>query len=298
MTWWEQTQRSLKVAKNPLLTWFWIAWWFCVRFDGVFLVLEYADQFKKPPFQVKNPHKSSCFLMVDWRAAVNRSGPPDMRGRTPWNSHLPTPPWDLMFEGSSNESTLQAAAKALHSPQLQSQNTAGIPLQIPAFTYLILSALESSHPLISGGYKQVPLLFGSYPLIRVTAAQTKENQDECMHEALLNPHKITEKRSLSLNALCIGCWAVPLTKWDLSGPGWEAGSTPGTWITYLCWHWPAAGPADAWSQCQSHVAESPCNERGNFRRMSDRFLPHPRLFCFYEHSRVPAGHSCHGSDRV
>lgn len=67
---------SLKVAQNHSDMVLNCLVGFCVCFGG----FEYDNQFKNPPFQVKNPHKSSCFFMVDQRTAVNRPGPPDKTG--------------------------------------------------------------------------------------------------------------------------------------------------------------------------------------------------------------------------
>lgn len=52
-------------SKKPFWHGFELLGGFLHLFWWVFLVFEYVSQFKNPPFQVKNPHKSSCFLTVD-----------------------------------------------------------------------------------------------------------------------------------------------------------------------------------------------------------------------------------------
>lgn len=95
---------------------------------------------------------------------------------------------------NGNENIPQVA-KAVNCPQGQPQ----IPslLQIPKLSHWVFSALNYLAPLFLLGYRHSHLAFRSQPLIRVTAAQVKENRGKCMHGAL--PNKLKKLSILLLN---------------------------------------------------------------------------------------------------
>lgn len=95
---------------------------------------------------------------------------------------------------NGNENIPQVA-KAVNRPQGQPQ-ISSLP-QISKPSHWVFSALNYLAPLFLLGYRHSHLAFRSQPLLRVTAAQAKENRGKCMHGAL--PKKLKKLSILLLN---------------------------------------------------------------------------------------------------